>query len=91
MNHIMKLLKMGILDIPLLDACIRYLKTNGWINFRMRAMLVSFASYQLWLDWKKTSNFLHKFLRTMDRNPLFTNSNAKWYHWYKYNKNLQPN
>ena len=23
----------------------------------MRAMLVSFASYQLWLDWKKTSKF----------------------------------
>ena len=36
----------------------RYLKSNGWINFRMRAMLVSFASYQLWLDWKKTSKHL---------------------------------
>ena len=36
----------------------RYLKSNGWINFRMRAMLVSFASYQLWLDWRKTSKHL---------------------------------
>ena len=24
----------------------------------MRAMLVSFASYQLWLDWKTTSKYL---------------------------------
>ena len=38
----------------------RYLKKNGWINFRMRAMLVSFASYQLWLDWKKTSKYMAK-------------------------------
>ena len=49
--------KNGSTGYPFIDACIRYLKTNGWINFRMRAMLVSFASYQLWLDWKKTSKF----------------------------------
>ena len=30
----------------------RYLTETGWLNFRMRAMLVSFASYQLWLDWR---------------------------------------
>ena len=49
--------KNGNTGYPFIDACMRYLKTNGWINFRMRAMLVSFASYQLWLDWKKTSKF----------------------------------
>ena len=38
----------------------RYLIKTGWINFRMRAMLVSFASYQLWLDWKKTSKHMAK-------------------------------
>ena len=50
--------KNGITGFPFVDACMRYLKKNGWINFRMRAMLVSFASYQLWLDWKKTSKHL---------------------------------
>ena len=25
---------------------------KGWLNFRMRAMLVSFATFNLWLDWK---------------------------------------
>ena len=50
--------KIGLTGYPFVDACMRYLKANGWINFRMRAMLVSFASYQLWLDWKKSSKHL---------------------------------
>ena len=52
--------KKGMTGYPFIDACMRYLEKNGWINFRMRAMLVSFASYQLWLDWKKTSKHLAK-------------------------------
>ena len=52
--------KNGNTGYPFIDACMRYLKLNGWINFRMRAMLVSFASYQLWLDWKKTSKHMAK-------------------------------
>ena len=45
----------------MVDACMRFLKTNGWINFRMRAMLVSFASYNLWIDWRVTSKFLSNY------------------------------
>lgn len=37
---------------PFVDACMRALQTWGWINFRMRAMLVSFAAYDLWIDWR---------------------------------------
>ncbi|MDI9244501.1 FAD-binding domain-containing protein [Marinobacter sp. CHS3-4] len=37
---------------PLVDACMRALNHSGWINFRMRAMLMSVASYQLWLHWR---------------------------------------
>ena len=47
--------KNGQTGYPLIDACMRCLKATGYINFRMRAMLVSFASYDLWLDWRKTS------------------------------------
>ena len=43
----------GSTGFPLVDACMRFLKQNGWINFRMRAMLSSFASYNLWLDWRE--------------------------------------
>jgi deoxyribodipyrimidine photo-lyase len=40
------------------DACMRYLRHNGWINFRMRAMLTSFASQHLWLHWRQTGEHL---------------------------------
>ena len=42
----------GRTGFPFLDACMRSLIATGWINFRMRAMLQSFASYQLGLDWR---------------------------------------
>jgi deoxyribodipyrimidine photo-lyase len=32
----------------------RALNQHGWINFRMRAMLMSFASYHLWLPWRQS-------------------------------------
>ncbi|MDC3091523.1 FAD-binding domain-containing protein, partial [Rickettsiales bacterium] len=50
--------KEGTTGFPFLDACMRFLSHKGWLNFRMRAMIVSFASYQLWLDWKITSKYL---------------------------------
>ena len=59
-SHYYEAWKNGNTGYPFIDACMRYLKVNGWINFRMRAMLVSFASYQLWLDWKKTSKHMAK-------------------------------
>lgn len=37
---------------PFVDACMRMLQGTGWLNFRMRAMLMAVASYQLWLDWR---------------------------------------
>jgi deoxyribodipyrimidine photo-lyase len=48
----------GQTGYPLVDACMRSLRQNGWITFRMRAMLVSFASYHLWLDWRRTAPLL---------------------------------
>lgn len=44
----------GETGLPFLDACMRALNATGWINFRMRAMLMSFASYNLWLDWRES-------------------------------------
>jgi deoxyribodipyrimidine photo-lyase len=42
----------GRTGFPFLDACMRSLAATGWINFRMRAMLMAFASYHLALDWR---------------------------------------
>jgi len=44
----------GQTGFPFVDACMRSLRATGWINFRMRAMLVSFASHNLWLPWQET-------------------------------------
>jgi len=46
--------KNGQTGYPMVDACMRCLQQTGWINFRMRSMLASFASYQLWLHWRET-------------------------------------
>jgi deoxyribodipyrimidine photo-lyase len=48
----------GKTGFPFVDACMRCLVQHGWINFRMRAMLVSFATYNLWLDWKRLAPHL---------------------------------
>lgn len=50
--------KRGETGFPMVDAVMRCLHATGWVNFRMRAMLVSFASHHLWLHWRPTSVFL---------------------------------
>lgn len=42
----------GETGYPFLDACMRSLSATGWLNFRMRAMVMATASYHLWLDWR---------------------------------------
>ncbi len=43
--------KEGQTGFPLVDACMRCLHATGWMNFRMRAMLVSFFCHHLDQDW----------------------------------------
>jgi deoxyribodipyrimidine photo-lyase len=59
--------KNGLTGYPFIDACMRALRATGWINFRMRAMLVSFASYHLWLHWREPS--LHLARMFLDYEP----------------------
>ncbi len=42
----------GRTGFPMVDASMRFLNHSGWLNYRMRAMLVSFAAHDLWLDWR---------------------------------------
>ena len=44
--------QIGHTGFPLVDASMRCLHTTGWINFRMRAMLVSFLCHHLDQDWR---------------------------------------
>lgn len=48
----------GDTGLPFVDACMRYLSATGWLNFRARAMVMSVASYHLWLDWRATGSVL---------------------------------
>ncbi len=48
----------GRTGYPMVDACMRQLRATGWLNFRMRAMLVSFSAYHLWLHWRRPGLFL---------------------------------
>ena len=57
-NELIEKWMTGNTGFPFVDACMLYLKKYGWINFRMRAMLMSFASYNLWQPWQKTSPLL---------------------------------
>lgn len=43
----------GETGYPLVDAVMKCLQATGYINFRMRAMLISFLSHHLLLDWRK--------------------------------------
>ena len=42
----------GKTGLPLVDACMRCLQETGWINFRMRAMVVSVLCHHLFIDWR---------------------------------------
>jgi deoxyribodipyrimidine photo-lyase len=57
----------GCTGYPFVDATMRYLIAHGWINFRMRAMLMSFAAYDLWLPWQEAG--LHLARMFIDYEP----------------------
>ena len=50
--------QVGETGLPFVDACMRALNQTGWMNFRMRAMLMAVASYHLWLDWRQPGEHL---------------------------------
>lgn len=60
-NEWLEIWSEGLTGYPMVDACMRSLKATGWLNFRMRAMVMSFASYHLWLDWRETGLVLARY------------------------------
>lgn len=52
----------GKTGVPLVDACMRCVVATGYLNFRMRAMVVSFFVYNLWQDWKDLHFLARQFL-----------------------------
>ena len=50
--------KEGKTGFPLVDASMRCLNETGYLNFRMRAMLVSFFTHILWQPWQDATHHL---------------------------------
>ncbi len=50
----------GQTGFPLVDASMRCLLTTGYVNFRMRAMLVSFFTHILWQPWQEATHHLSR-------------------------------
>lgn len=50
--------KTGNTGFPLVDACMRALRATGWLNFRMRAMVMSVAVHHLQLPWRHCALYL---------------------------------
>lgn len=51
-NDYLEAWKNGQTGYPIVDACMRCLKETGYLNFRMRAMVVSFLTHHLWQPWQ---------------------------------------
>ena len=64
---------------------------TGWLNFRMRAMVMSVASYHLWLDWRATGPAsgadVH---RLRAGHPLAAGADAVGHHRDQHAPHLQP-
>lgn len=56
----------GRTGFPLVDAVMRCLAETGFVNFRMRAMAVSFACHVLHLDWRLIHPHLARVFRDYD-------------------------
>jgi deoxyribodipyrimidine photo-lyase len=52
----------GKTGIPLVDACMRCVIQTGYLNFRMRALVVSFFVHNLWQDWRELHFLARQFL-----------------------------
>ncbi len=50
--------KNGRTGFPLVDACMRCVQATGYLNFRMRAMVVSFLTHTLWQPWQAGAGHL---------------------------------
>jgi deoxyribodipyrimidine photo-lyase len=59
-KHLLQVWQDGQTGYPLVDACMRCVVQTGYLNFRMRSMVVSFLTHHLWQPWQAGAQFLAK-------------------------------
>jgi deoxyribodipyrimidine photo-lyase len=69
--------------VPIVDACMRCLVATGYINFRMRAMVVSFHFGKI-----GESCIFSETILDYEPDSLSANPNAIWYNGHQYNSDL---
>ncbi len=50
----------GKTGVPMIDAAMRCMNETGYLNFRMRAMLVSFSTHLLWQPWQNCAVYMSR-------------------------------
>ena len=61
-NNYIEAWQLGKTGIPIVDACMRCVVKTGYLNFRMRALVVSFFVFNLWQDWRELHFLAQQFL-----------------------------
>lgn len=65
-KRLIKAWKEGRTGYPLVDASMRCVKETGYLNFRMRAMVVSFFTHLLWQPWREAARYLARMFLDYD-------------------------
>ena len=52
--------KNGLNGYPLVDAAMRCVEETGYLNFRLRSLVVSFLTHHLWQPWQDGAKYLAK-------------------------------
>jgi len=68
--------KDGVTGYPVVDACMRQLKAEGWMHNRGRLIVGSFLTKDLWLDWRLGETYFMNML--IDGDEANNNGNWQW-------------
>ncbi|NVJ61971.1 MAG: deoxyribodipyrimidine photo-lyase [Gammaproteobacteria bacterium] len=66
--------KNGETGIPIVDAAMKQLNTTGWMHNRLRMIVASFLTKNLWIDWRKGEHYFAQKLFDFD----YASNNGGW-------------
>ncbi|WP_196139573.1 deoxyribodipyrimidine photo-lyase [Aliikangiella sp. G2MR2-5] len=72
--HQIQAWKSGNTGIPIIDAAMRQLNTTGWMHNRLRMIVASFLTKNLWVDWRMGEAYFAEKLFDYD----FASNNGGW-------------